>query len=63
LAPDLTAGDDLTHDFGDPEEESLKAILEYIDNGTVPLKSTRPAAFETKPLFRDEGINQYLRAY
>lgn len=63
LAPDLSAGDDLTHDFGDPEEASLKAILDYIDSGNVPLKSTRPAAFENKPLFSDEGIHQYLRAY
>lgn len=63
IAPDLSADDDLTHDFGDPEETSLKAILDYIDNGSVPLKSTRPAIFETIPLYKDKGIHQYLRAY
>jgi C-terminal processing protease CtpA/Prc len=63
IAPDLPADDDLTHDFGDPEETSLKAILDYIGNESVALKSTRPALFDTKPLYRDQGIHQYLRAY
>jgi carboxyl-terminal processing protease len=63
IAPDLPATDDLTHDFGDPEESSLKAILDYIGNETLPLKSTRPVVTDNKPLYRDKGIHQYLRAY
>ncbi len=35
IAPNLQARDDLTRDFGDPQEESLKAILDYISTGSV----------------------------
>jgi carboxyl-terminal processing protease len=63
IAPDLQAGDDLTRDFGDPEETSLKAVLDYIADGTVPLKSTRSEAASCRIIAKDKGMGQYLRAY
>jgi carboxyl-terminal processing protease len=42
------ASDDVTRDFGDPQEASLKAALTYMDKGTVPvtLKTARSAAMD-----------------
>ncbi|WP_165784599.1 S41 family peptidase [Solitalea longa] len=42
--PDGLANDDLTKDFGDPEEGSLKAALTWIQNGTI---STSTVATES----------------
>lgn len=63
LQPALSAEDDITRDFGDPEEASLKAILDYIETGVVPLKSTGPAGFKTGLIESDNALNQYLKAY
>ncbi|UKJ08141.1 S41 family peptidase [Solitalea lacus] len=35
FAPDALAVDDVTRDFGDPEEASLKAALNWIQTGTI----------------------------
>ncbi|AFD09232.1 S41 family peptidase [Solitalea canadensis] len=35
FTPDVPAVDDLTHDFGDPEEASLKSALAWIESGTL----------------------------
>ncbi|HQH40716.1 MAG TPA: S41 family peptidase [Bacteroidales bacterium] len=37
LPADYYVGDDLTHDFGDPEEAELKAVLTYISEGHWPV--------------------------
>jgi carboxyl-terminal processing protease len=63
LPPNLLAGDDLTRDFGDPEETSLKAVLDYINNGALPLKSAKSEAGRSRIIETDRGINQYLKAY
>jgi C-terminal processing protease CtpA/Prc len=63
IAPDLRARDDLTRDFGDPQEESLKAILDYIDTGAVQEKSMRKDLEKIRTLGPDKGVRQYLKAY
>ncbi|MCU0426214.1 MAG: S41 family peptidase [Candidatus Kapabacteria bacterium] len=42
FAPDIPAVDDVTRDFGDPQEASLRAALFFIENGRAPVaaKST-----------------------
>ena len=63
IAPNLLATDDLTRDFGDPQEESLKAILDYINTGSTTLKSTRVGREKTRVIGPDKGVRQYLKAY
>jgi carboxyl-terminal processing protease len=63
IAPNLLAMDDLTRDFGDPQEESLKAILDYINTGSVQLKSARQGMEKTRIIGPDKGIGQYQKAY
>jgi C-terminal processing protease CtpA/Prc len=63
LSPSLPAEDDLTRDFGDPEEASLQAVLNYIETGAVPLKTTRYAGYPARLIESDHAINQYLKAY
>jgi carboxyl-terminal processing protease len=63
IAPNLPAADDLTRDFGDPQEESLKAILDYINTGAVQLKSTRQGMEKIRIIGPGKGVRQYLKAY
>jgi C-terminal processing protease CtpA/Prc len=63
IPPELKAIDDLTRDFGDPQEESLKAILDYINTGSVQIKSTRQGMENTRIIGPDQGVRQYLKAY
>ncbi len=63
IPPDILAMDDVTRDFGDPQEESLKAILDYISTGSVQLKSTRKSMEKIKIIGPDKGVRQYLKAY
>ncbi len=63
IAPDLQALDDLTRDFGDPQEESLKAILDFISTGSVQPKSTRKDIPKIRIIGPDKGVRQYLKAY
>jgi hypothetical protein len=62
LAPDIAADDDITRDFGDPEEASLKAIINYID-GAGQLKSTGAGAFPGVLLNPEGPMGDYLKAY
>ncbi|HEX2920806.1 MAG TPA: S41 family peptidase [Bacteroidales bacterium] len=39
IAPDKQAPDDITHDFDDRQEQSLKEAIYYLDNGIVSAKS------------------------
>jgi carboxyl-terminal processing protease len=63
LPPMLPAADDLTRDFGDPEEASLKAVLDYIETGAVPLKIMKSTGYRIGLLEPDSPVNQYLKAY
>jgi hypothetical protein len=63
LPPMLPAEDDLTRDFGNPEEASLKAILDYIETGAVPIKSTKSAGYRVSLIESDNPVRQFLRAY
>jgi len=36
FVPDYQSDDDLSHDFGDPQEASLAAAISYLVNGTFP---------------------------
>jgi carboxyl-terminal processing protease len=63
LQPLLPADDDRTRNFGDPEEASLKAVLNYIETGAVPLKTTRSTGYQTGIIEPKGPISQYLKAY
>jgi carboxyl-terminal processing protease len=60
ITPDLPADDDITKDWGNPEETSLKAILDYIENGTT--KSTKSTGFGPRILETRKPLGQFLRA-
>ncbi|MBN2480547.1 MAG: hypothetical protein JXB19_02310, partial [Bacteroidales bacterium] len=62
IAPNLIAGDDLTKDFGDPEEESLAAILSYIDSEGIPVKRAK-STLRSRLIEKTEPVNEYLKAY
>lgn len=57
----IPAEDDITRNFGDPEEASLKAILDYIDTGVS--KTTKSTSFRLEYILRKEAIGQFLKAY
>lgn len=60
LQPSIPVADDITKDFGDPEEGALAAILNYISGGE-PFKST--PAENTRIIVGNKPINQFLKAY
>jgi hypothetical protein len=55
--------DDLTRDFGDTQEESLRAILDYIGTGSVQIKAARQGVEKIRIIGPDKGVRQYLKAY
>jgi carboxyl-terminal processing protease len=63
LIPDLPADDDLTKNFGNPEESSLKAVLDYIETGIIPVKELKTTTGKSNILELNKPINQYLKAY
>jgi len=63
LLPDLSADDDLTKDFGNPEESSLKSVLDYIETGLIPEKELKTTSRRNNILELNKSINQYLKAY
>ncbi len=62
LAPDIIVDDDLTKDFGDPEEACLAAVLDYIETGTIPLKR-KTTSLQSRLIEQTRPINEYLKAY
>ncbi len=51
MPADCAADDDVTHDFGDPEEGSLKAALSYLNDKTCPaatVRSWRPGELDIR---------------
>jgi hypothetical protein len=62
LQPMLPANDDITRDFGDPDEASLKVVLNYIETGIIPGKSTKSTSFRSQYFTPKSPIGQFLRA-
>lgn len=50
IPADILAADDITHDFGDPEESSLAAAIAYLEG----IKAEQPATIR-RPLIYSEG--------
>jgi hypothetical protein len=63
LQPVLPADDDLARDFGDPDEASLRVVLDYIETGAVPLSTLKTTGSRIRLLESDNPVNQYLKAY
>lgn len=62
LVPDSYSEDDITRDFGDPQEDCLEETLNIMETGAPSVsrkKSTRGAYL----LETDRQINKFLRAY
>ena len=62
LVPDSFAEDDLTKDFGDPQEDCLEVALNYIKTGIPPV-SIQKSTGKTHILNMENPVNNYLRAY
>ncbi len=62
LAPNIIEDDDLTKDFGDPEEACLAAVLNYIKTGTIPLKH-KTSGSQNRLIEQTRPINEFLKAY
>lgn len=54
-----TVGDDITKDFGDNNEECLKAALEYLTTGAVSAKRTS----SRKTIEEFSGLHSFISAY
>jgi carboxyl-terminal processing protease len=64
LPVNLPAEDDITKDFGDPEEASLKAILDYIGNGGVQLKVESAQSHQrARLILPKDPISPYSKAF
>jgi hypothetical protein len=60
----LPSEDDITKDFGDPEEASLKAILDYIGNGGVQLKVESAQSHQrARLILPKDPISPYSKAF
>jgi C-terminal processing protease CtpA/Prc len=62
IPPDLEAEDDLSHDFGDTEEASLKAVLNYLAGG-APQKMLKSGSASSRLILTEKSVGQYLKAY
>jgi carboxyl-terminal processing protease len=62
LVPDSYSDDDLTKDFGDPEEDCLEATLNYIETG-IPSVTHLKTTGATRVLLGGSPLNQFLKAY
>jgi carboxyl-terminal processing protease len=56
LEPDVYIPDDLTVPFGDPEEDCLKAALEYIRTGELPEEAAVKADQIKMPVYEPPGL-------
>ncbi len=56
LVPDVYVVDDLTVPFGDPEEDCLKAALEYLKTGVLPPAGIKKVDRISIPLFEPPGL-------
>lgn len=63
IPPTLPAADDFSRNFGDPEEASLKVILDYIETNTFSPLTSQSYAYSSVLLAPNGPLNQYLKAY
>ena len=65
LPVDCETADDVTHDFGDPQEGCLKQALEYIQTGSFSsLKSAVTSARFSSPRYKlPKGLRYEIGAY
>ena len=62
LVPDSYSEDDITRDFGDPQEDCLEETLNIMETGT-PSASRKKSTRGVYLLETDRQINKFLRAY
>jgi C-terminal processing protease CtpA/Prc len=64
LLPELPAEDDITRNFGDPEESSLKVILDYIGGEVTPMKAERKRGSRlSRLILPDKPLSPYSKAF
>ncbi|MFO7369671.1 MAG: S41 family peptidase [Bacteroidales bacterium] len=64
LPATLPAEDDITRNFGDPEESSLKAILDYISGVAAPMKAERERGSRlSRLILPDKPISPYSKSF
>jgi carboxyl-terminal processing protease len=56
LAPDIPAADDITHDFGDPQEASIAAALTHTSNSRLAADGTHPPPQIINKVHRHTGL-------
>lgn len=63
IPADIPANDDLSKMFGNPEETSLQAAINYLITGSMAVPKRAPV--ETRAIIPDQGkgIHQFLRTY
>ncbi len=62
LVPNFLSPDDITKDFGNPEENSLESMLNYITTGTPSYKDEKSAGKVTF-IERTDPVGVYLKAF
>ncbi len=62
IVPDFHSPDDITKDFGNPDENSLESILNYITTGTASYKDEKSTGKVTF-IERTDPIGTYLKAF
>ncbi|WP_421920756.1 S41 family peptidase [Marinifilum sp.] len=59
---DFEISDDLSHDFGDPEESNLQAALQYIDQDNFPAITAIKSLSTTEREFKKKGFELLIDA-
>ena len=62
LQPDILVNDDVTRDFGDPEEGMLKAALNYINSGIITA-AVKKSTTVSQIISSSKAISEFQRAY
>ncbi len=62
LQPDILVNDDVTRDFGDPNEGMLKAAIDYIVSGTTTV-SAKKSTVSSKIFLSGKKISLFQRAF
>ncbi len=62
LQPDILVNDDLTRDFGDPDEAMLNAAIDYITSGAVVTMAKKSTA-ESRIVIPTTNLAEFQRAF
>ena len=62
LQPDILVNDDLTRDFGDPDEAMLKAAINYVTSGTV-VTMAKKATSGSRIVIPSTNLSEFQRAF